>query len=437
MANTKMMAGTRDFDVGGDFARAARELTACVRDADLAGQRRARAAFLAAHAAALYAHASEDLTRFLRLPDLLQAAAQRVEGLLPSTVDLAREAQLPLAQQQGVGIDQLLFLAHVLDDADCGAHLLQAMRLARDESLAQLPHYLASGRLQLGAASVERVGKASYVTLCRPAVLNAEDEASLADLEVAVDLALLDTRSEVVVLRGSRVDGPRHGGRRVFCSGINLTRLYQGHIAPLWYIERELGVVHKIFRGLAPPWRTKESFEATREKPWIAQVDGFAIGGGCQYLLVMDSIVAAADAYLSLPAQKEGIIPGAANLRLPRWVGERLARQLLLADRRIECASPEGRMICDLVVAPEAVEAAVQGVVERLCASGVVSYAANRRALRVAQEPLDVFRRYMALYAREQAYCHYAPALVANLRRHWNSRRGAALNRDTGSGTDA
>jgi (3,5-dihydroxyphenyl)acetyl-CoA 1,2-dioxygenase len=53
----------------------------------------------------------------------------------------------------------------------------------------------------------------------------------------------------------------------------------------------------------------------------------------------------------------------------------------------------------------------------------VVSAAGNRRAFRVAEEPLDQFRRYMAVYAREQAYCHFSPALIANLEKHWNAQQ--------------
>ena len=51
----------------------------------------------------------------------------------------------------------------------------------------------------------------------------------------------------------------------------------------------------------------------------------------------------------------------------------------------------------------------------------MVSAASNRRAFRVGEEPLDTFRRYMAVYAREQAYCHFSPALIANLEKHWNA----------------
>ena len=53
----------------------------------------------------------------------------------------------------------------------------------------------------------------------------------------------------------------------------------------------------------------------------------------------------------------------------------------------------------------------------------MTSVLANRKALRVAQEPIDVFRHYMSNYAREQAYCLYSPALIDNLERHWDAKR--------------
>jgi (3,5-dihydroxyphenyl)acetyl-CoA 1,2-dioxygenase len=157
------------------------------------------------------------------------------------------------------------------------------------------------------------------------------------------------------------------------------------------------------------------------EKLWIAVVEGFAIGGHCQILLTMDYTLAADDAYMTLPARKEGIIPGAADLRLPRFVGDRIARQAIMAERRIDCASAEGRMICDEIVPSDEMDPAISRVVEKLTGGGVVSAAGNRRAFRAGQEPLDTFRRYMAVYAREQAQCHFSPALIANLEKHWNA----------------
>ena len=78
-------------------------------------------------------------------------------------------------------------------------------------------------------------------------------------------------------------------------------------------------------------------------------------------------------------------------------------------------------MICDEIVAPSEMDAALARVISNFTDSGVVSAAGNRRAFRVSEEPLDTFRRYMAVYCREQAYCHFSPALIANLEKHWNA----------------
>jgi thioesterase DpgC len=234
---------------------------------------------------------------------------------------------------------------------------------------------------------------------------------------VAIDIATLDRQSEICVLRGGEVTHTRHAGKRLFGAGINLTHLYQGRIRYLWYILRDMGLVNKLYRGLAKPEVSPEV--DCSEKLWIGALEGFAIGGHCQIVLTLDYVLAADGAYMTLPARKEGIIPGAANLRLARFVGARLARQAVLAERRIDCASAEGRLICDEIVAD--MDAALSRTVERLTGSGVVSAAGNRRAFRISEEPLDSFRRYMSVYAREQAHCHFSPALIANLERNWNA----------------
>ena len=190
-----------------------------------------------------------------------------------------------------------------------------------------------SGAIDFGTAAVERQGKAAYVPLKNPRFLNAEDDDDAAiNVETAVDLAILDPAARSAVLRGDMVDHPKYAGKRVFCTGINLTHLYHGKIPYLWYITRDMGFVNKMMRGLARPDAARTKSTAARiEKPWVAGVERFAIGGGCQYLLTMDYVVAASDAYMTLPARKEGIIPGAANMRLPRFVGDRIARQAIMS----------------------------------------------------------------------------------------------------------
>lgn len=406
----------------GKAARNAAEATAAGTILSLA--RESRRCFLRAHALAVYDALTDRRSSFLRVDELCRRAGAAYPGLVPSPQDLGAEARAALPDKDGLEIDQGLFLASALADPVAGMHLCHAMLLPREsarERLAELDH---AGEIDFGAAHLERRGKASMITLRNPRFLNAEDDSTLEATELAVDLALLDPKTEVCVLRGGAVEHPKHAGRRVFGAGINLTRLYQGRIPFLWYLVRDLGFVNKLYRGLALTGVSPE--EDSIEKPWIAAVEAFAIGGHCQILLAVDCVLAAADAYLTLPARKEGIVPGAANLRLPRFVGERIARQAIMAERRIDCASPEGRLICDAIVPPGEMDAAIERTIESLTGSGVVSAAGNRRAFRAGEEPLDAFRRYMSVYAREQAHCHFSPALVANLERNWNAANRAA-----------
>ena len=371
------------------------------------------------NALAIYDRLTSGRSRFIRVDDLCRLAAAGFPGFLPSEKQLQEEAALAQRDKKGVEKKQGEFLAAVLADPVAGAHLCHAMLLPGEGSKKRFPEYDKNGEIDLGGAHLKRQGIAAVLTMRNPRYLNAEDETTLEGMETAVDLALLDPKTELCVLRGDVVTHTKHAGRRIFGAGINLTHLYQGKVRYLWYLIRDLGFVNKFYRGLASPDQSPEV--TSTEKIWIAAVEGFAIGGHCQILLTMDYTLAAEDAYMTLPARKEGIIPGAADLRLPRFVGDRIARQAIMAERRIDCASPEGRMICDEIVSPAAMDAAIEKTVEKLTGSGVVSAAGNRRAFRAGQEPLDMFRRYMAVYAREQAQCHFSPALIANLEKHWNA----------------
>jgi thioesterase DpgC len=375
-------------------------------------------------ALAAYESLTGGLSRALRVEELCRLAGERYPGLVPGAEALAAEAPRMQREKQGLEKATGRFLGAVLADARCGEHLVRSMLLPREDSRRHLAEFEAKGRLELAGATLHRQGKAVVLTMGNPRFLNAEDESTLDGMEIAVDVALLDAKSELCIVRGDVATHTKHAGKRVFGAGINLTHLYQGKIRYLWYLIRDLGLVNKFYRGLALPGVHPE--EDGLEKPWVAAVERFAIGGHCQILLTMDYVIAASDAYLTLPARKEGIIPGAANLRLPRFVGPRVARQAILAGRRLDCDSPEGRQVCDEIVPEAEMDAAIERLIALLTDSGVVSAAGNRRAIRSGEEPLDQFRRYMAVYAREQALCHFSPALIRNLETYWDAanRRG-------------
>ncbi|MDR3421672.1 MAG: enoyl-CoA hydratase/isomerase family protein [Xanthobacteraceae bacterium] len=378
--------------------------------------------FFRRHAAAVYDEVTDHCTRSVRVSELLAAASARYPALLPSRAQIdAERALLRQSAKEGRELDQGLFIAHVLADERRGMHLIHAMLKPKREALEQLAKFRRSGFVDLGEAKAERKGKIGYVTLTNTKFLNAEDDRATAALETAVDLVLLDDAIEVGVLRGGVVQHPKYAGRRIFNAGINLTHLYYGQISFVdFFMERELGLLHKIYRG---HWRSDsydEQFEDYSEKPWVAAVEAFAIGGGCQLLCVFDRVLAEPGSYFNLPASKEGFIPGAANLRFPRLVGIKLAREGIFFERVFYAETRDGRMICDEVVPAAAMDQAIERNALQLVRAGMTSAVANRKALRVAQEPLAVFRRYMATYARQQSLCLYDPKLIENLERSWN-----------------
>ena len=118
------------------------------------------------------------------------------------------------------------------------------------------------------------------------------------------------------VIRGAVVSHPRYAGQRVFGAGLNLTHLYHGQLDFMFFVTRDLGYVNKLFRGLSSEEFRPDEPEQTTEKLWVAAVETFAIGGACQILHTVDHVIATRGTRLFLPARKEGILPGASNLRL-------------------------------------------------------------------------------------------------------------------------
>jgi (3,5-dihydroxyphenyl)acetyl-CoA 1,2-dioxygenase len=366
--------------------------------------------------AELYDELTDGRSRSVRLEQLVYDAAERVPGLVPTREEIDAERRRMLAEKAGIERAQGYLVGEILALPEEGRHLLHAMLEPKPEALEKLAEFRGSGFADLGPVTVTRRGRAGILELRNPRHLNAEDDTTLGPTECGVDLILLDPAIEIGVFRGGAVDHPRYAGERVFGSGLNLTLMYQGRIDFLFFLVRDMGYVNKIYRGL----------RSGEEKLWIAAVEKFAVGGGCQLLHTVDHVIATRGSRLFLPARKEGIIPGASNLRLPRFVGGRAARQAILSGREWVAGEPGAALLIDEVVEPGEMDAAIEQRITALTDSGLISAAANRHMLRIGEEPLDLFREYMAVFAREQADCHLSPALVANLERHWNARCRAA-----------
>jgi thioesterase DpgC len=384
--------------------------------------------FFRQHVRTLYRELTNEGRRSLRVDDLLWEAAQRLPGILPTQQELAQESEHMQQDKDGLEINQGLFVSQVLSHKEIGSHLIRSMLRPTPQALSLLEEFTRTGKLDLGTVKVEVEGETAYVYLHNERYLNSEDDTTVGPLEVAFDLVLLHPGVRMGMIRGSVVDHPKYKGRRVFCSGINLTRIYQGKQSYLSFLYRNMAMHNKIYRGILPgdfvdsldaPLNEPEN---TLEKLWVAVVETFAIGGGCQLLLVVDYVIAESGSYFNLPARKEGILPGAANMRLPRYVGERVAREAIMFDKKFLADTPEGRMLANEVVKPGEIDEAVRNCVANAVGSGMVSAGGNRKAMRVQTEPFEQYRNYMATYAYEQAFCHLSEQLIANLEKHWNAK---------------
>lgn len=381
-----------------------------------------RSQFIEQHVEAIYSKLTNHFSQYRRLSELVYEAALHFPGLVPTRASIETEHQLIQAHKEGLEIDQGIFFRGLLRSSKVGSHLADAMLLPCPRALQLIAEFRQSNKLNLGSILIERRGDAAHLTINNQHCLNAENQQLIDDMETAVDLVLLDERIKVGVLRGGVMTHPRYHGKKVFCAGINLTDLHAGKIAFVdFLLGREFGYISKIAHGLL----IDNKFE---QKPWIAAVDSFAIGGGMQLLLVFDKIIAADDAYFSLPAAQEGIVPGAANFRLSRITGNRLARQIILSGRKIFATDPEAGCLCDEVVPANEIDAAIEIAVQAFNNPAVVE---NRRMLVLAEEPRDRFRQYMAEFSYIQATRLYSPDVLAKISRWSRDRKSMKISKES------
>ena len=173
---------------------------------------------------------------------------------------------------------------------------------------------------------VHKRGPIGEIRLNRPEVLNAQGRHWPDDMLAAAREMQEDTSVRVVLLTGAG---------RAFCSGLDLTDLAGGEITGTWFHRAELA-----FRAVE-----------TLDKPVIAGVQGYCLGGGLQLIITCDVRIAADDAILGLPAAREAFLPGMGTYRLPRLIGTGWARHLILSGENVGAAEAHRIGLVNRVVA--------------------------------------------------------------------------------------
>jgi methylglutaconyl-CoA hydratase len=190
----------------------------------------------------------------------------------------------------------------------------------------------------------------TQVTMARPAVFNAFDEAMIGELDAAFAQLEADSAVRVIVLAGE--------GRH-FSAGADLQWMQRASEAGLeWNLadaRRFAGLLARIERCA---------------KPTVARVQGAALGGGVGLTCVCDIALAADNASFSVSEAKFGILPSVIGPYVTNAVGKRQARRLALTTERIGAAEALALGLVTKVVGLDALDAAVDDAVGSLLAGG-------------------------------------------------------------------
>jgi enoyl-CoA hydratase len=164
------------------------------------------------------------------------------------------------------------------------------------------------------AVEVTRAGAVAVVTVARPQALNALDSETNHLLLAAVRDLSGDDAVRAVVLTG--------GGDKAFVAGADIAEMQ--------------GLSAEEARRFGALGQAVMSAIQTAPQPWIAAVNGFALGGGCELALACDIRFASERAKFGQPEITLGITPGfGGTQRLPRSVGAGWAKYLILSGRHI------------------------------------------------------------------------------------------------------
>jgi methylglutaconyl-CoA hydratase len=207
---------------------------------------------------------------------------------------------------------------------------------------------------------IEREGPVEVWTIDGEARRNSISRAMLRELNGHLARARGDRALRCVVITGA--------GDKAFCAGADLKER----------ASMSAEDVHAFHEGLRSALRAIEA----APQPFVAALNGAALGGGLELALACDLRVAAETAQLGLPEVSLGIIPGGGGTqRLSRLVGVARAKDLVLTARRTTAAEALAMGLVSRVVPPAALREAALQIAAQIARNAPVSLRQAKRAI--------------------------------------------------------
>ena len=212
---------------------------------------------------------------------------------------------------------------------------------------------------------VETRGAVTMVTLNRPQALNALNSTVLKELIAAMAAFEADDSQGCVVLTGA--------GDKAFAAGADIAEM------------ATMASTEFYAKGFFDGWQ--KDIAAKSRKPWIAAVNGFALGGGCELAMMADMIIASEKAKFGQPEIKLGVAPGMGGTqRLTRAIGKAKAMDLCLTGRMMDVAEAEKSGLVARVLPVEGFVDAVVAIAAEIAAMPRLAAMLNKEMVNVAFE---------------------------------------------------
>jgi len=233
------------------------------------------------------------------------------------------------------------------------------------------------------------------LTLNRPALLNALDQAMVAEFADRVEAAERDADVWVVVVRGAG---------RAFCSGMDRKALSAGHIGDAFYRH----------------WIRALNCLEDMDKLVVGVLHGYSIGGGLQLAVACDLRIATDDAVLGLGATRHGLVPDGSILRLARIIGMGRAKELTLLNDHVTAEAALAMGLVNWVVPPARLDGKLEEIVEKAFHASRTATGHAKRLLQASfhTDPRDMIEEIV----RAQAACRSSWEIEA-ANRAWDTAK--------------
>ncbi|MFC1822674.1 enoyl-CoA hydratase/isomerase family protein [Thermodesulfobacteriota bacterium] len=210
---------------------------------------------------------------------------------------------------------------------------------------------------------VERNEAVVTITLNRPDKLNALNFELIDELGKALNEISIMTDARAVIIKGAG---------RAFSSGTDLEFIAGGGLEEAGpRLRYQLGYFQSIFNRI----------EAL-EKPVIAQIHGYALGGAFELMIACDFKIATLDAKFALPQVKYGMVTDMGGTqRLVRAIGQAKAKEIVVMGRTIDGSEAERIGLINKAVAAEALEDEVAGWIKEILELPPLSVGLSKRAV--------------------------------------------------------